>query len=105
MREQDQEFSSAEFEPAAIVTVVAGPFTRAEQLRRFMQALESLQGVGEVAILALERGMLSLGLQYVDPTPLLVRLQTLTEFPFQVDQHDEQSITVRWPDPTNGPTR
>jgi hypothetical protein len=82
------------------VTLTAGPFTRAGQLRRFLQEVTALRGMRETAILALEQQMLSLELRYADAMPLLQRLQTLSEFQFDVEEEDQDSITVRLRDPT-----
>ena len=64
-----------------------------------------MPSVVSTGILGLQQRMLSLELQYADPMPLLERLQRLTAFPFEVEQHDRGSIIVRLRDPEDGPAR
>src|SRR5947209_3475024 len=104
MRGYDPGHDVAAAEAAAVqLTLVAGPFTRAERLRRFVQAVETLPDMREAAIVGLEQGMLSLALQYADALPLLERLWALTEFPFAVEQQDEDRLVLRLRDDTDGP--
>jgi hypothetical protein len=61
-------------------TVVAGPFTRPDRLRRFIAAIAGIEGVTHVVARRFRLGELSLSLCYSGAAPLASRLAGLAEF-------------------------
>jgi hypothetical protein len=61
-------------------TVVAGPFTRPEQLRGFIAAVAGIDGVTDLVAQRFRLGELSLSLRYHGAEPLADRLAALAGF-------------------------
>lgn len=100
MHDEGAQIESFSVERSTLITLVAGPFTRAEGLRRFVQAIKSIPGVSESRILALKQGMLSLAVTYADAVPLLERLRTMNDFSLEVARRNQASITLGLRDPS-----